>query len=37
MVKFWFKRIKGDASRLGEVPMLWRGDVAAMIKAATSE
>lgn len=33
MVKFWYKRIKGDADRIDEVPELWREKVAEMIKA----
>lgn len=34
MVNFWFKRIKGDETRLNEVPELWREKVAEKIKAA---
>lgn len=32
MVKFWFKRIKGDIQRIEEVPELWREKVRKMIK-----
>lgn len=32
MVKFWFKRIKGDIKRIDEVPELWRDDVRKMIE-----
>ncbi len=32
MVKFWFKRIKGDIKRIDEVPELWREDVRKMIE-----
>lgn len=31
MVKFWFKRIKGDIKRINEVPGLWREKVREMI------
>lgn len=34
MAKFWFKRIKGDANRINEVPALWRDAVAALIEEA---
>ena len=34
MAKFWYKRIKGDASRIDEVPELWRDKVEEMIEAA---
>ena len=33
MVKFWFKRIKGDIKRIDEVPGLWRDQVREMIEA----
>lgn len=33
MVKFWFKRIKGDIKRIEEVPELWRDQVREMIAA----
>nr|DAM29477.1 MAG TPA: hypothetical protein [Caudoviricetes sp.] len=36
MVKFWFKRIKGDIKRIGEVPELWRDQVREMIEADKS-
>lgn len=32
MVKFWFKRIKGDIERIDEVPGLWREKVREMIE-----
>lgn len=32
MVKFWYKRIKGDINRIDEVPELWREKVRAMIE-----
>ena len=32
MVKFWYKRIKGDISRIDEVPELWRDGVRKMIE-----
>lgn len=32
MVKFWFKRIKGDIERIDEVPELWRDKVREMIE-----
>ena len=32
MVKFWFKRIKGDIKRIDEVPKLWREKVKEMIE-----
>lgn len=31
MVKFWYKRIKGDIGRIEEVPALWREGVRALI------
>lgn len=31
MVKFWFKRIKGDIQRIEEVPELWKEKVREMI------
>ena len=34
MVKFWFKRIKGDIQRIKEVPELWREKVRKMIEQA---
>lgn len=34
MVKFWFKRIKGDIQRIEEVPELWRENVRKMIEKA---
>lgn len=38
MVKFWFKRIKGDIERIDEVPELWRENVREMIEQTkTSE
>lgn len=37
MVKFWYKRIKGDADRIDEVPELWREKVAAMIEAESKK
>ena len=33
MVKFWFKRIKGDVKRIEEVPELWRDQVREMIES----
>lgn len=32
MVKFWFKRIKGDIKRIDEVPELWMEKVREMIE-----
>lgn len=32
MVKFWFKRIKGDVNRIDEVPEIWREQVRKMIE-----
>lgn len=32
MVKFWFKRIKGNIERIDEVPELWREKVREMIE-----
>lgn len=32
MVKFWYKRIKGDIARIDEVPELWREGVRKMIE-----
>ena len=32
MVKFWFKRIKGDVNRIDEVPELWREQGRKMIE-----
>ncbi len=32
MAKFWAKRIKYDASRIGEVPQLWREDALKVIE-----
>lgn len=32
MVKFWFKRIRGDIQRIEEVPGLWREKVRKMIE-----
>ncbi len=32
MAKFWAKRIKYDAARVGEVPALWREEVRAIIE-----
>lgn len=32
MVKFWFKRIKGDIKMIDEVPELWREKVREMIE-----
>lgn len=37
MAKFWFKRIKGDIARIGEVPELWREEVRLMIEAQQVE
>lgn len=34
MVKFWFKRIRGDIQRIEEVPELWREKVKKMIEQA---
>ena len=34
MVKFWFKRIKGDIKRIKEVPELCREKVRKMIEQA---
>lgn len=34
MVKFWFKRINGDITRIDEVPALWREQVRALIEEA---
>ena len=34
MVKFWFKRIKGNIQRIEEVPELWREKVRKMIEQA---
>ena len=34
MVKFWYKRIKGDITRIDEVPELWREEVRKMIEGA---
>lgn len=33
MVKFWFKRIKGNVNRIDEVPELWREQVRKMIES----
>lgn len=33
MVKFWFKRIKGDINRIEEVPELWRDQVRELIES----
>lgn len=33
MVKFWYKRIKGDINRINEVPELWREAVRALCEA----
>lgn len=33
MIKFWYKRIKGDIDRIEEVPELWRADVRFMIES----
>lgn len=33
MVKFWYKRIKGDINRIDEVPELWRDKVREMIES----
>jgi hypothetical protein len=32
MVKFWYRRIKGDIARIEEVPALWRDKVRAMVQ-----
>ena len=37
MVKFWFKRIDGDITRIDEVPSKWRDAVRAMIEDFQSE
>lgn len=34
MIKFWYKRIKGDITRIDEVPELWREGVRKMIEGA---
>ena len=34
MVKFWYKRIRGDIQRIEEVPELWREKVRKMIEQA---
>ncbi len=34
MAKFWYKRIKGDITRIDEVPELWREKVRQMIEDA---
>lgn len=34
MAKFWYRRIKGDPERLGEVPALWREAVRELIEQA---
>lgn len=34
MVKFWFKRIRGDIQRIDEVPELWREKVRKMVEQA---
>lgn len=34
MAKFWFRRIRGDISRIEEVPALWREDVREMCEKA---
>lgn len=36
MAKFWYKRIKGDISRIDEVPELWREDVRKMIESLSN-
>lgn len=33
MVKFWYRRIGGDVSRIDEVPELWREAVRALCTA----
>lgn len=33
MAKFWYRRIDGDASRIDEVPELWREAVREMCTA----
>lgn len=33
MVKFWYRRIGGDVSRIDEVPELWREAVRSMCEA----
>lgn len=33
MAKFWYKRIKCDINRIGEVPEAWREEVRRMIEA----
>lgn len=37
MVKFWYKRIKGDINRIDEVPELWREDVRKMIEKNSTD
>lgn len=38
MVRFWYKRIRGDIDRIGEVPALWREAVREMIaESGTSD
>lgn len=32
MVKFWYKRINGEISRIDEVPTLWREKVRKLIE-----
>lgn len=32
MAKFWYKRIKGDITRINEVPELWREEVRELIE-----
>lgn len=32
MVKFWYKRIKGDINRIDDVPEAWREKVRQMIE-----
>lgn len=36
MAKFWYRRIKGDISRIDEVPELWREDVRKMIESLSN-
>lgn len=37
MVKFWLLRIKGDITRIDEVPELWREAVRKLIEAKQTQ
>lgn len=37
MVKFWYRRIKGDIARIEEVPALWKEKVRSMIEADSKD